>query len=688
MASLDRSRPLPGWSLYLPHDPPKSFEMKACYTVQLVTTFALLAACGGGGGTSFSVGYGGSIEVPEGSSITLSGTTVGNSGLVTYAWVQLSGPAVALSSTTAEEPTFTSMDIPADATSTTLMFRVTATDAATNVATHDLTVNVRSADYVMAPRSTGLGTSELWLFDPSTGTSNRASLPYSGGPASFIGDLGFSFDRTAVIYEHTVALSGQLYRASLDGSTRSTLSTAPVGGAGGLFGWSESPVGGQIAYWGEIEHLTSEELYIVNADGTGRQTLLTAIAGWQDISELDWLNDGSRILVRGEIDEDDVDEVFSVLADGMGRTQINKTLVAGGSVQDYTLSPDQTQVIYAADADTDETTELYVASINGGVSIKLNGALTAGGDVVAQDWSPDGLRVIYFADQDTNDLGELYSVNPDGTGQAKLNGAIGVGQNLSPLGWVNGSSRFLYMGDQDTLGTDELYTVVQDGTGRVKLNGAMIGAGDVLTATEIVGQDKVAFTADDATDGVAELFVVDSDGLNRNRITTGTMGVGATGVTSFDVHGASSRIVYLADEDTNGVFELYTALFTGGGRTKLNAALVAGGDVQSFAISPTGSHVAYLADGLVDGEMEVFCVRVDSTFHSHLTASVPVTSAIGATVKWSEDGAFLSLHGDHEAGNDLGTYVVKPDGTGFVRILDGTPVGTITNSAEWSLQAE
>jgi hypothetical protein len=312
----------------------------------------------------------------------------------------------------------------------------------------------------------------------------------------------------------------------------------------------------------------------------------------------------------------------------------------------------------------------------------------AGGGVLTHSWSPDGTRILYYADEDIDELRELYSVNPDGTGHIKLNVPLGVGQALTGFGWINGGSRFLYSSDEETLGFEEAYTVLQDGTGRVKLNGAMIGTGDVQMVMPIQGQDKVFFTADDATDGVNELFVVDSDGMNRNRITTGTMGPGATGVDEVETHGATFRIVYTADEDANGDLELYTTSLTGAGRTKLNAAMAMNADVESFKISPTGSHVAYIADALVDGQMEVFCVRVGGSQHTHLTASVPVTSTSSPQVEWSADGTFLSIHGRYETGNDLGTYVVEPDGTSFVRILDGAPAGTITSSVAWSLTAD
>lgn len=56
-------------------------------------------------------------------------------------------------------------------------------------------------------------------------------------------------------------------------------------------------------------------------------------------------------------------------------------------------------------------------------------------------------------------------------------------------------------------------------------------------------------------------------------------------------------LVYLADEDTNGLVELYSVPVSGGVTTKLNGILPGGGDVDSlFSVSPDGMRVIYRAD--------------------------------------------------------------------------------------------
>jgi hypothetical protein len=63
----------------------------------------------------------------------------------------------------------------------------------------------------------------------------------------------------------------------------------------------------------------------------------------------------------------------------------------------------------------------------------------------------------------------------------------------------------------------------------------------------------------------------------------------------------SQRVVYLADQQTDGVYELFSVPILGGAVTRLNDLLVAGGDVTSFKISDDSEWVVYVADQEIDG---------------------------------------------------------------------------------------
>ena len=76
----------------------------------------------------------------------------------------------------------------------------------------------------------------------------------------------------------------------------------------------------------------------------------------------------------------------------------------------------------------------------------------------------------------------------------------------------------------------------------------------------------------------------------------------------YEIAPDSGRVVWMADGDTNGVGELYSRAIDGSGsQVKLNDTLVAGGDVASFDIAPgPGFQVVYRADQDTDQVYELY----------------------------------------------------------------------------------
>jgi Tol biopolymer transport system component len=79
-------------------------------------------------------------------------------------------------------------------------------------------------------------------------------------------------------------------------------------------------------------------------------------------------------------------------------------------------------------------------------------------------------------------------------------------------------------------------------------------------------------------------------------------------VSFFAISPDSSRVVYIADQDTDEVFELYSVPLGGGTVTKLNAPFTTDGEVFAFLISPDSSRVIYLADQDSDTVNELYSV--------------------------------------------------------------------------------
>src|SRR5204862_828033 len=105
---------------------------------------------------------------------------------------------------------------------------------------------------------------------------------------------------------------------------------------------------------------------------------------------------------------------------------------------------------------------------------------------------------------------------------------------------------------------------------------------------------------------------------------------------SWHISPDGSRVTYIADQNTDGVNELYSVPMTGGATTKLNGALVAGGNVAANFITPNGSRVIYFADQTVDEVQDMY--------------SVPITG-----------GTAIKLNGTYVPGGAIHPFAITPD---------------------------
>jgi len=86
-------------------------------------------------------------------------------------------------------------------------------------------------------------------------------------------------------------------------------------------------------------------------------------------------------------------------------------------------------------------------------------------------------------------------------------------------------------------------------------------------------------------------------------------------VDSFQISPNGRYAVYLADQNTDGVSELYSVLLGEGSPIRLNTILPVGGNVIRFRISPDSSRVVFRADQDTD---KVFELYMTSNYFLHM----------------------------------------------------------------------
>jgi len=386
---------------------------------------------------------------------------------------------------------------------------------------------------------------------------------------------------------------------------------------------------------------------------------------------------------------DERHELFSVSTAGDSRPVRLHELPTStvGDVEGFDLSPDGSRVAYRAAQEPAEAVELYSTDSSGkGGPVQLHPDLLPGRRVSHQRFTPDGSRLVFVADLETPGAFELFSVRPDGMEQPVRLGALKpLGLTEAPFLIGPDGVHVLFPGASTER---PLFSVRVDGTtppvrlGSTQLpieRGVRISQDGLLVAFLDQGQDHAQlFTV--PTDGstpavrvslesqrVQEDFVLTPDGRfalfvvrpGRSRLWVApadgssvplplSPGLQADGsITAFAVDAASTRAVYLADQERDEVFELYSVpLDASAPAVKLSAPLAAEGDVIAFQVSPRGERVVYRSDPFVDERLELFSVPLDGS-------RPPV-----------------KLNGPLSAGGDVRSFQISPDGARTLYLAD------------------
>ena len=133
--------------------------------------------------------------------------------------------------------------------------------------------------------------------------------------------------------------------------------------------------------------------------------------------------------------------------------------------------------------------------------------------------------------------------------------------------------------------------------------------GDVLTFQISPNGMYVVYLADQNTDGVNEIYSVYLGGGQPIRLNVALPS--GRHVTGFQISPDSTRVIYRADQDIGGAYELYSVAIGGGSVVKLNKDLVGNRSVRfSFQVSPDSQWVVYWADQDTAGVNELYSVAI------------------------------------------------------------------------------
>jgi Tol biopolymer transport system component len=241
---------------------------------------------------------------------------------------------------------------------------------------------------------------------------------------------------------------------------------------------------------------------------------------------------------------------------------------------------------------------------------------TTGHDVAAFEVAPDGKRVLYFALGFGLFRADVFTLSPP----VLIAGPVLLeGDTFLPLGsgpritFTPDGARALYLASGQSGGRIELFSVPLDASSPpARLSGPFVAGGNVRTDAGgfVISPNgaRVVYLADQDLDERFELYSAHPDGSAPAMKISGLLGADRDVELPVRVLPNSFGVVFRSDQDLDERLELWFASLDGrGSPRRVNGSLLPESDVLAdFVIDRTGENVYYRADQEVDGRVELY----------------------------------------------------------------------------------
>jgi hypothetical protein len=437
-----------------------------------------------------------------------------------------------------------------------------------------------------------------------------------------------------------------------------------------------SPNGTKIVYVADETTDTVDDLYVITAPSLTPRLNLTNLSLGKKVVQFMIAPNSQRIAFLADINTTGRYDLFTINMDGSNLNQVNLGLSNNTQIVDdnFKWTSDSTRIVFVSDEESTSTKNVYVSNFNGLNRMRLNSTL---GVFKTFALASNDSRVVYRVN-DANPTLRSVTLAGTGIGDVMLNGAYNTAVN--PAAGVfdfkisSNSTKVLFSANIDDGFITDLYAANIDGTASaVKLNASMVSGGAVLVY-DFASNDgsKAVYIADQDVDGVQELYETNTATALSSFKLNGPM-VSGGDITSFKVSVETNKVVYLADQNIDEVFELYSVSLLGGSSTKINSSLAAGEQVAD-QYDLVGTQVVYASDKGNSGVYSLFSNNLLGTSEKQLTPTISTGLGFFDTSNPNSDQFLFTDNKVILLGSDQGSvreiFSVNMDGSSFQKLND------------------
>ncbi|GEM_PF-1944600 len=241
----------------------------------------------------------------------------------------------------------------------------------------------------------------------------------------------------------------------------------------------------------------TQNIWIVNKDGTGLRPLTRLTASHSDCILPQWSPDETKIVFscRRALDGSDAanvnntQNIWVMNADGTGVLSLTRLTAINTFAQTASFSPNGNKIVYQSSRVLDgtdqalsaRTSNIWVMNVDGTGSMPLTNQTEIDCSSTVPNWSPDGSKVAYHSDRaldgsnspNLNLTFNIWVTNVDGTGSVPLTNLTGADASSYIAIWSPDASKIVFFSSRaldgsnksNTNGTRNVWTVNADGTG-------------------------------------------------------------------------------------------------------------------------------------------------------------------------------------------------------------------------------